>query len=303
MRVTTADALVSWTEVQDIELVIVRRMHEYMAGAHPSVFQGGGFEFVGLRDWQPGDRLSSIDWSQSTLTNFSPLISREFEQQSTAQIVIIADTSISTRCGTQGVPIATVIARIVATFAMAGAFFQDQVGLITFDGRSRQLSVRPQVGKNHAIHCLDAYQDVVLGRKKYERQRIDNSFDGLLRKTSLVPLVSDFLFEDYESLLDEVLKLQASHDTFIVIVDSRHAYDMPVIADGWIEVADVETGQSRLLSSSELQQLGDRIAAWQDTVEAAALSRGLEVLRVGTDVDIFHSVIVRFLADRRLRKR
>ena len=57
---TTADALVSWTEVQDIELVIVRRMHEYMAGAHPSVFQGGGFEFVGLRDWQPGDRLSSV---------------------------------------------------------------------------------------------------------------------------------------------------------------------------------------------------------------------------------------------------
>ena len=300
---TTADALVSWTEVQDIELVIVRRMHEYMAGAHPSVFQGGGFDFVGLRDWQPGDRLSSIDWSQSTLTNFSPLISREFEQQSTARIVIIADTSISTRCGTQGVPIATVIARTVATFAMAGAFFQDQVGLITFDGRSRQLSVRPQVGKSHAIHCVDAYQDVVLGKKKYKSDRIDNTFDGLLRKTSLVPFVSDFLFEDYESLLDELLKLQASHDTFVVIVDSRDAYDMPVISDGWIEVTDVETGQSRLLSSSELQQLGDRIAAWQDTVEAAALSRGLEVLRVGTDVDIFHSVIVRFLADRRLRKR
>ena len=300
---TTADALVSWTEVQDIELVIVRRMHEYMAGAHPRVFQGGGFDFVGLRDWQPGDRLSSIDWSQSTLTNFSPLISREFEQQSTARIVIIADTSISTRCGTQGVPIATVIARTVATFAMAGAFFQDQVGLITFDGRSRQLSVRPQVGKSHAIHCVDAYQDVVLGKKKYKSDRIDNTFDGLLRKTSLVPFVSDFLFEDYESLLDELLKLQASHDTFVVIVDSRDAYDMPVISDGWIEVADVETGQSRLLSSSELQQLGDRIAAWQDTVEAAALSRGLEVLRVGTDVDIFHSVIVRFLADRRLRKR
>ena len=78
---------------------------------------------------------------------------------------------------------------------------------------------------------------------------------------------------------------------------------MPVIADGWIEVADVETGQSRLLSSSELQQLGDRIAVWQDTVEAAALSRGLEVLRVGTDVDTFHGVVMQFLADRRLRKR
>lgn len=274
-----------------------------MAGAHPSVFQGSGFDFVGLRDWQPGDRLSSIDWSQSTLTNFSPLITREFEQQSTARIVIVADTSVSTRCGTRGVPIATVVARAVATFAMAGAFFQDQVGLITFDGRCRHMSVRPQVGKNHAIHCLDAYQDVVFGRTQYEPQPVANTFDGLLRKTSMVPVVSDFLFEDYESFLDDLLKLQASHDTFVVLVDSRHAYDLPVISDGWIEAADVETGQSHLLSSSELQQLGDRVFDWQNTVEAAALSRGLEVLRVSADIDTFHGAVVRFLADRRLRKR
>ena len=115
--------------------------------------------------------------------------------------------------------------------------------------------------------------------------------------------MSDFLFEDYESLLDELLKLQASHDTFVVMVDSRHAYDLPVISDGWIEAADVETGQSHLLSSSELQQLGDRVVEWQNTVEAAALSRGLEVLRVSADIDTFHGAVVRFLANRRLRKR
>ena len=289
--------------MQDIELVIARRMHEYMAGAHPSVFQGSGFDFVGLRDWQPGDRLSSIDWSQSTLTNFSPLITREFEQQSTARIVIVADTSVSTRCGTGGVAIATVIARVVATFAMAGAFFQDQVGLITFDGRFRQMSVRPQVGKNHAIHCLDAYQDVVFDRTQYEPQPVENTFGGLLRKTSIVPVVSDFLFEDYESFLDDLLKLQASHDTFIVLVDSRHAYDLPVISDGWIEAADAETGESCLMSSSDLGQLSGRIVDWQNTVESAALSRGLEVLRVSADADAFHGAAVRFLADRRLRKR
>ena len=278
-------------------------MHEYMAGAHPSVFQGSGFDFVGLRDWQPGDRLSSIDWSQSTLTNFSPLITREFEQQSTARIVIVADTSVSTRCGTGGVAIATVIARVVATFAMAGAFIQDQVGLITFDGRSRQMSVRPQVGKNHAIHCLDAYQDVVFDRTQYEPQPVENTFGGLLRKTSMVPVVSDFLFEDYESFLDDLLKLQASHDTFIVLVDSRHAYDLPVISDGWIEAADAETGESCLMASSDLGQLSGRSVDWQNTVESAALSRGLEVLRVSADADAFHGAAVRFLADRRLRKR
>ena len=57
MTVASGEALVSWTEVEDIELVVMRRMREYRSGAHPSVLDGQGFEFVGLRDWEPGDRL------------------------------------------------------------------------------------------------------------------------------------------------------------------------------------------------------------------------------------------------------
>ena len=302
MSTQTGEELVSWTEVQDIELVIVRRMREYMAGAHASVFQGDGFDFVGLRDWQPGDRVSSIDWSQSSFTNFSPLITREFEQQSTARVIIVADTSLSTRCGVNGVPIATVIARTVATLALAGAFFQDQVGLITFDGRSRQMSVRPRIGKSHAMHCLDAYQDLVLGRAEHEAHRTDDTFAGLLRKTSMVPVVSDFLFEDYEPMLDELLELNAVHDAFVILIDSRYAFELPAVSAGWVEGYDVETGQSRLISSGDMRQLGPRITAWQDTVQAAATERGLEVLRLGADSERFHHEVVEFLAARRMRK-
>ena len=303
MTTRAAGELVSWTEVQDIELVIVRRMREYMAGAHPSVFQGGGFEFAGLRDWQPGDRIASIDWPQSTLTNFSPLVTREFEPPSTARILIVADTSLSTRCGAGGVPIATVIARAVGTLALAGAFFQDQVGLITFDQRSRQLTVRPQVGKAHAIHCLDAYQDLVLGRSSPDPHRSGGSFAGLLRRTSMVPVVSDFLFDDHDAMLEELLALNATHDVFIVLIDSRQAFELPGISAGWVEGCDVETGETRLLSSSDLRRLGARVSDWQDGVERRARALGLEVLRLGASAGRFHEQVVEFLADRRMRKR
>lgn len=303
MSVRRGGELVSWTEVQDIELVVVRRMREYMAGAHPSVFQGAGFEFAGLRDWQPGDRAASIDWPQSTLTNFSPLVTREFEQQSTARLVIVADTSRSTRCGAAGAPIAAVIARTVGTLALAGAFFQDLVGLITFDERSRRLLVRPRVGRGHAIHCLDAYQDLVLERTEHRPRRIDDSLAGLLRKPSMVPVVSDFLFDDAEPLLDELLALNAVHDVFVVLIDSRHAFELPEPSAGWVEGCDVETGESRLLSADDVRRLGERVADWQDEVEAAAAGLGLEVLRLGGDAGRFHHQVVEFLADRRVRKR
>ena len=58
----TSEPLVSWSDIRDVELVIVRRMQELAMGAHPSTVYGTGHELAGLRDWQPGEhRLASVD--------------------------------------------------------------------------------------------------------------------------------------------------------------------------------------------------------------------------------------------------
>src|SRR5881396_2840944 len=113
-RETDVEPFVNLSELTEIELLILRRMREVTMGEHRSLFHGSGFDFVGLRDWEAGDRFSAIDWAQSSLTNFSPLIVREFEQPSTASVVVVADGSLSTRCGVDGVPIAAAIARAIA---------------------------------------------------------------------------------------------------------------------------------------------------------------------------------------------
>src|SRR5579872_6889857 len=106
--------LVNLSEIAEIELFILKRMKEFTLGDHASVFHGPGFNFVGVRDWEPGDRMSSIDWAQSSLTNFSPIITREFDQASTGTIFAVADASLSTRCGAHGMSVAVAIARAVA---------------------------------------------------------------------------------------------------------------------------------------------------------------------------------------------
>ena len=112
-------------------------MKEFTLGDHASVFKGSGFNFVGMRDWEPGDRLSSIDWAQSSLTNFSPLITREFEQDSNATIVAVADASLSTRCGVARRADRRGHRRAVAAVGLSAVFFQDMFGLVTFDDRLR----------------------------------------------------------------------------------------------------------------------------------------------------------------------
>ena len=59
----------------------------------------------------------------------------------------------------------------------------------------RRIAVRPQVGRNHAIHCVDVYQEQLL-RHRAAEPGSHQTFAELLRRRSLVPVISDFLFED-----------------------------------------------------------------------------------------------------------
>jgi uncharacterized protein (DUF58 family) len=297
------EPLVNLAEIAAIELIILRRVREFSIGDHRSQFQGIGFDFIGLREWQAGDRFSSIDWPQSTLTNFRPLMVREFEQPSTASVVAVADTSLSTRCGIDGVRIAGAIARALATLGMSAVFFQDLFGLITFDAGFRHVAaVRPQVGKGQVIHCLEAYQ---FGRGVHDLKQIgalSMTIAGFLRKTTLVPVISDFLFANVREVVKELSLLNSSHDAFLIMVDSSFAFELPQVSAGWIEAFDVETSTSRVMSRRTLRRLADKVRDWQDDVARAARDVGMDVLRLGPAPRAGDIALFEFVAERRLRK-
>ena len=302
-RETDVEPFVNLSELTEIELLILRRMREFTIGEHRSLFHGSGFDYVGLRDWQAGDRMSQIDWAQSSLTNFSPMVVRDFEQPSTATVVAVADGSLSTRCGIDGVPIAAAIARAIGTIGMSAVFFQDMFGLITFDARFDELAaVRPRIGKNQVIHCLEAYQ-FQKGLQPLKRaDTLSMSLAGFMRKTSMVPVISDFLFDAPGDVLSELGQLNSVHDVFIVLIDSAFAFELPSVSAGWIEAFDVETGQARVMSRGSLRALSAKTRAWQDDVTRQAKERGMDVLRIGVDDQQTAIAMSEFIAERRLRK-
>jgi uncharacterized protein (DUF58 family) len=305
---------VNLSEITEIELVILRRMREYTLGEHRSLFHGIGFDFVGLRNWEAGDRFETIDWAQSTLTNFNPMVVRDFEQPSTAGVVVVADHSRSTRCGVT-VPhaagrahddrlIAHAVARAIATIGMSAVFFQDSFGLITFHGDfERMQAVRPRIGKGQVIHALDAYQF----EHGLEELRMSGSTSqtlaGFLRRTSLVPVVSDFLFEEPAGVLKELAQLGTAHDVFLVMIDAAFAYDLPPVSAGWVEAYDVETGRARLMSRGSVRRMADRVRTWQDEVVDMARDVGLDVLRLDLDETKSDIALTEFAVERRLRKK
>jgi hypothetical protein len=152
------------------------------------------------------------------------------------------------------------------------------------------------------LYCLDLYQNRRTLDPGEEARDVIVAVEGQLRKASLVPVISDFLFPDADRLVRELALLNAVHDVFLLIADVRFAYRIPAVSDGWIEAYDVESGRTRVLSRRELRRLADRVTAWQDGIEAQARAAGLDVVRVGLDRWQMETALVEFTAERRLRK-
>jgi hypothetical protein len=87
-----------------------------------------------------------------------------------------------------------------------------------------------------------------------------------------------------------------------MMVDVKFAYDLPNIRAGWIEIFDVETGTTRVVSHRELRLLTVRIEEWQDHLQRRAREVDLDIVRVGLDRWEMEAALVNLVAERRLRK-
>jgi uncharacterized protein (DUF58 family) len=298
-----ATSYVDLNQIATIELLILKRLSSGTSGDHRSRADGAGFDFVGLRDWQAGDRFSAIDWPQSSITNFAPLVVREFDQPSTATVLAVADASLSTRCGMAGRPMAAVVARALATIGLSASFFQDRFGVLVFDQGFRAVSgVAPRTGRGHVVHCLETYET----RRGLEPVVTAGGFGALLagslRQPSLVPVVSDFLFDDAPAVVQELSRVNATHDVVLVMVDAAAAFDAGRMSSGWVTVHDVEGGAPRVVSRRTYVALAERAVAWQADVAGRARGAGLDVVVLGPDQAQGELALAEFVAERRLRK-
>jgi len=303
MNGPNADPVVSLAEIAEIELVILRRLKERTVGDHTSVAKGPGHDFVGTRGWEPSDRVSAIDWAQSSLTNFSPIITREFDQNSRATVLAVADGSLSTRCGSAGRTIGSAVARCIATFGLSATFFQDAFGLLVFDHQKVVASIRPRIGRPHVLRCLDLY-NIRSGSEAWGKApRLIDMVASHLRQPTLLPVISDFLSADAPDIVNDLARLNGVHDVVLVMADARAAYALPPIADGWVRVADAETGETHVLSHAECERLDEEVGRWQTGIVRQARDLDLDVVRVELDSGQLELALTAFVAERRWRKR
>lgn len=222
-------------KVRQIHIRTNKVVNELFAGAYVSTFKGRGIEFQEVREYAPGDDVSSIDWNVTARMGH-PFIKR-FVEEREMTVMLLVDASASEKFGSKGVLKREQAAELAAVLAFSAIRNNDKVGLIIFtDGVEKY--VPPNKGLKHVLRVIREilyFQPVRKGTSIAAGLQFLNE---VTTRRTVAFLVSDFISPDFSKPLRVVAR---RHDLIAVeVVDPR---DLELPRVGFISLEDSETGQ------------------------------------------------------------
>jgi uncharacterized protein (DUF58 family) len=227
-----------------LEFKVVRRLDGFLFGDYTGIFYGPSLDLAEVREYQPGDEVRRIDWNVTA--RMHRLFVRQYLEEKELTAWLLVDLSPSMRFGTRrelkrdtAVEFAGVASYIISRHG-------DKVGLIGFPGRD--VYVPPRSGRLHALRIIHELQSIG------EEDRAGDLTSGLrrvapvLRRRSLVFVVSDFLGDGWERPLRELAR---RHDVIAVRIDDPAERELPDV--GGMPVRDPETGEQLWVDTSDPQ--------------------------------------------------
>ena len=232
-------------KVKRIEITTRGLVNEVLSGEYHSVFKGRGMEFSEVREYQFGDDIRTIDWNVSARMDH-PYV-KIYEEERELTVMLLVDVSSSGNFGTANQMKGEIAAELSAVLAFSAIKNNDKVGLIIFSDKIEKF-ISPRKGKQHVLRVI---REILFFKPEDSQTNLNVALEFLIkviRRRSIVFLISDFLTEDYEKALQITNK---KHDVIAIdIIDPREV-ELPNI--GFIELEDAETGETVLVDTSNAQ--------------------------------------------------
>ena len=228
-------------KVRKIEIKTRRLSDNLFGGEYHSAFKGRGMTFSEVRQYQYGDDVRSIDWNVTARYN-EPFV-KVFEEERELTLMLLVDVSGSEMFGTKVQLKKEVITEISATLAFSALQNNDKVGLLLFSNQV-ELYIPPKKGKSHILRIIRELLEFSPINKLTNINISLEFLSGILKKKSIVFLLSDFMDDKYEKTLSIMAK---KHDlTGIRVFDPK---DESIPNLGLIQINDSETGEFKWINT------------------------------------------------------
>ena len=215
------------------------------SGNFRSLYRGQGIEFAGVREYNRGDDIRTIDWNVTARMG-RPYI-KIFEEERELQIFLIVDSSRSMQLETAADRRTkyAAAAEAAALVAIAAEINACPAGAVFFDG-AINFSAEPALGKENTMQILNHLDR--LPESPVSGSVLPGAITAaakVLRKRTLVFILSDFRCAGWEKPL---INLAQKND--VIAINLHDATDEELPSLGTVKFMDVETGRKMSLPSS-----------------------------------------------------
>ena len=228
-------------KVRKIEIKTRRLSDHIFGGEYHSTFKGRGMTFSEVRQYQYGDDVRSIDWNVTARYN-EPFV-KVFEEERELTMMLMVDVSGSEFFGTIDRFKRVVLTEISATLAFSALQNNDKECLILFSGEV-ELFIPPKKGKSHVLRIIRELLEFEPGSHQTDLSGALKFLSNVLKKKSIVFVLSDFMASDYEQTLRITGK---KHDLTGIRVYDPMEEELPDL--GMVSMKDAETGQIRWINT------------------------------------------------------
>ena len=228
--------------IRKIEITTRNLVNDLFSGEYHSLFKGQGLEFSEVRAYQIGDSFRQIDWNVTARQGY-PYI-KKFEETRELNVMFMVDSSASTLFGTKNYLKSELITEITALLSFSALSNNDKVGLLLFTNEVEKY-IPPRKGKKSALRIL---RDILYFEPKNVKTDIKNAVEyiyRLIKKRSIIFVISDFLDNDYQ---DSLKLLAKKHDVIALRIMDRAELEIPDA--GLLHLIDPETNSAFTLNSS-----------------------------------------------------
>lgn len=230
-------------KVRKLEIKTKGLTKQIFSGEYHSAFKGRGMSFSEVRDYQYGDDVRNIDWNVTARTG-GPHV-KIFEEERELTVMLLIDVSASSFFGVSSRFKSDMMTELAAVISFSAITNNDKVGAIMFSDRIEKY-LPPKKGKQNILRIIRELLNLTPEKSGTNFSEALIYLNNIEKKRAIVFVLSDFMAEGYQQALTIAAK---RHDIIGVHIFDEREKSLPDV--GLLHVEDAETGQKRLIDTSD----------------------------------------------------
>src|SRR3954463_11617944 len=218
-------------KIRQIEIRTNRLVSESLAGQYHSVFKGQGMNFDGVREYQPGEEVRTLDWNVTARMNH-PFV-KKFVEERELTLMLVVDVSGSGLFGSRGQSKRELAAEFASVLAFSAIRNSDKVGLLLFTDEVEKF-IPPRKGRGHVLRVI---REVLFFEPKRRGTDLVNALEFMgrvLAHKAIVVVISDFLTTESSGALPKPIQTSLRmanrrHDVVAVQITDRYERELPAL--------------------------------------------------------------------------